>query len=183
MRSHVGRGADDLFELYSPKNTMDIKYFKIIEGKHYYWEARKVNEENVLFHYGILGTQGKTDRIKTDYPENADSLIKKEVAEKTKIGFKPFPNEDYLSVIIHLRAWGIFGLSNENSRKSTETLMNNQLSWYGYGFCDGGKTIGNDYNLHCRVINDKRAIKLIKRSMRFSRFIYFRGITVNDLDK
>ncbi|HLP14488.1 MAG TPA: hypothetical protein VK177_21335 [Flavobacteriales bacterium] len=159
------------------------KLYKIIDGTHYYWEAWETGERSATFHYGVLGDQGKTDTIKTDFPDTPEKVIERELKAKKSLGFIPVPDDFYNTVIVHFKTGWMFGLSDDRSRRIAEAYLDEHIGWYGYGTCDYGTEEDGYYNIYCSVIDVENAVKAIKSALRSEYPVHWKDITTKKYEK
>ena len=136
-----------------------VKLYKIDNNKLLYWEAWN-NKNNYTIHWGIVGTKGETKEIiKTFFNSPKNNVIEEE---------KDFRNKGYaeitdLKTIIIQYKIDEFGTNDDlNKRYEIEEFMNNELGWYGLGYCDGGDIGSGTMNIFCLVVDIEIAVKTIK---------------------
>lgn len=131
-------------------------------GKIIYWEAW-MDEGSTAVHWGTLGEEGDSKRIKNTFFNKTSKLVKEEDAYMRQLGFEEIDFEDYKLVIVQYKiSEDGFGTESDlNKRHEIEDELDELLMKTGNGECDGGESGSGIMNIFCYVVDSDIASRVI----------------------
>lgn len=144
---------------------MMTKLHKIDGNEHHYWEAWTVNQD-VVFHWGIVGETGERRIVSTTSEGEASKMLHRESAAISANGFRLVEREDLVALAVNyaLTSWG--SAEDLETRHYVEDLCNQALGWTGNGYCDGGDIGSRVMNIWCWVLDALAAVKTLSSELR-----------------
>ncbi len=112
-----------------------LKLYKITETEKLYWETWENNGVHTV-HWGKLGTQGQSKKLKSTRLKKAESVIQAEIHKLVQEGYDEI--EDDYTLLIEYAVEGMGTKEDVDKRHRLQDRMNETLGWTGLGNCDGG---------------------------------------------
>ena len=113
-----------------------VKLFKITDSTKEYWETWESNDFSHIVHWGVLGTEGQSEELKSSSNFNAEEITQAKIDELIQEGFKPLEKEYILLIEFKVNEMG--STEDIEKRHRLEARLNETLGWTGLGYCDGG---------------------------------------------
>ena len=147
-----------------------LKLYKFTKNNKEYWETWDNEDGSHEVHWGVLGTEGSSETIKSSLLTKATDKIQKLIDVKVGDGFKSIDFEDHYTLLIEYSVEGMGSVDDVDKRHRLEEKMNETLGWTGLGACDGG-SIGSGTMEVCNYVVDfELAKKVIENGLKNSEF-------------
>lgn len=135
-----------------------LKLYKMTTEEKLYWETWDNGDGTHTVHWGTLGTQGASRKVKSSLLRSAESEIQQEINSHIANGYASIDIEDHHILLIEYSVDGFGTEEDLEKRHRLEERMNETLGWTGLGHCDGG-SIGSGTMEACNLVVDVELAK------------------------
>ena len=151
-----------------------LKLYNLTDSKKEYWETWDNNDGTHTVHWGELGTQGESKKVKSSFFKKPKKTIQKEIDVMVAKGFMPIEKE--FTLLIEYTVDGMGSKDDVEKRNRLQERMSSTLGWTGLGHCDGG-SIGSGTMEVCNFVVDFNiAKKIIEKDLKESEFANYTRI-------
>jgi len=161
---------------YDEDKDLTVKtLYKKIDSKWLYHEAW-INHNNVIEHWGILGTIGETyehqRNTKLSVEDNVNLVLEKPLSE----GYTEIDTDDQIYLQIEYRVKGMGSDQEHNKLDSLADRIHETLSRTGLGICDGSSYGSGTMEVICFVIDFDVAKAVIAKYLEGTEFSNYHRI-------
>jgi hypothetical protein len=159
------------------------KLYKFSDGgvpTHYHeaWLDKSSNE--MIEHFGRLGTYGSTKIHNVDRNLSDDDNVRRILAKAIADGFREIDDEEHEWLIIEYAVHGMGSFADLEKRHRLEDKLNEILGWTGLGHCDGGSIGSGTMEAACPVVRFDIAKNVVSDALAGSEFADFKQIYRED---
>jgi hypothetical protein len=147
---------------------------------HYHEAWLDTNSNQIIEHFGSLGTTGSTRMHAADGDLSGDDHIKRILAEAIADGFREMEVEEHAWLIVEYAVDGMGSRADLEKRHRLEDKLNEILGWTGLGHCDGGSIGSGTMEAACPVVRFDIAKSVVADALASGEFGDFRQIYRED---
>lgn len=130
-----------------------LKLYKEIDGQLHYWETWDKGGKTAVVHWGIVGQQGDTKKIKSIPNLSLKETVQLEIEARTKEGYEVFDRGKMVDLEVEYKIDDFGSKEDLDKRHRLESYLDNVLGWTGLGHVDGGSIGSGTMEVGCVVVD------------------------------
>jgi hypothetical protein len=147
---------------------------------HYHEAWLDTNSNQIVEHFGSLGTTGSTRIHVPDKDLSGDDHVKRILAGAAADGFREMDDEEHHWLIVEYAVDGMGSPADLDKRHRLEDKLNEILGWTGLGHCDGGSIGSGTMEAACPVVWFDVAKSVVADALASGEFADFKQIYRED---